>query len=69
MSSASKVVIITGGGAGIGKACALRFSREGFRVLIGDRSSEAVYFMASEDAANITGQALMVDGGLSATAG
>lgn len=40
MSSPSKVVIITGGGAGIGKACSLRFSQEGFRVLIGDMSSQ-----------------------------
>ncbi len=31
--------------------------------------ASAVYFLASEDASNITGQALMVDGGLSVTAG
>jgi len=31
-----QVCVVTGGGAGIGKACALKFSREGRRVLIGD---------------------------------
>lgn len=31
--------------------------------------ASAVYFLASADASNITGQALMVDGGLSVTAG
>ena len=31
-----QVCIVTGGGAGIGKACAIRFSHEGKRVLIGD---------------------------------
>ena len=36
----NKVAIITGGGAGIGKACALRLAREGMYVLVGDRSLE-----------------------------
>ncbi len=34
------VALITGGGAGIGKACARRFVKEGYRVLIGDMSVE-----------------------------
>ena len=37
---AVKVAIITGGGSGIGKACALRFARESYRVLIGSRGEE-----------------------------
>lgn len=36
MSSQPKVAIITGGGAGIGKACSLRFVQEGMRVVIAD---------------------------------
>ena len=34
----AKVVLITGGGAGIGRATALRFAREGWRVVITDLS-------------------------------
>ena len=34
----NRVAIITGGGAGIGKACSLRFAREGAAVVIGDMS-------------------------------
>ena len=37
---AAKVALVTGGAAGIGKACALRFAGEGMRVLIGDMAPE-----------------------------
>lgn len=40
MSAQNRVAIITGGGAGIGKACALRFAREGFRVVVAEISEE-----------------------------
>ena len=38
MSVENQVAIITGGGAGIGKACSIRFAQEGARVVIGDMS-------------------------------
>src|SRR5918993_2812094 len=37
---ARKVAVITGGGAGIGRGCALRFAREGYAVAVGDLSQE-----------------------------
>jgi 2-hydroxycyclohexanecarboxyl-CoA dehydrogenase len=60
------------------RAAARGISREQFRegrdgyALLGrpaepSQIASAVYFMASEDASNVTGQALMVDGGLSVT--
>ncbi|MEW6333143.1 MAG: SDR family oxidoreductase [Thermodesulfobacteriota bacterium] len=38
MNHESRVVIITGAGAGIGRACAVRFAREGYRVVAVDRT-------------------------------
>ena len=40
MSSEGKVAVVTGGGAGIGKACVLRFVKEGMRVVFGNMSPE-----------------------------
>ncbi len=52
--------IATGGGSGIGKAVALLLAAEGAAVEV----ANAICFMASSDAAYITGQTLSVDGGL-----
>jgi 2-hydroxycyclohexanecarboxyl-CoA dehydrogenase len=38
MSSESPVAVITGAGSGIGRACAVRFAREGYRVVVVDRT-------------------------------
>lgn len=47
----SKVVIVTGGAAGIGKATALRFGQAGARVAVWDMSEEAGQAVAAEIAA------------------
>lgn len=41
MSSGPPVAIITGAGSGIGKACALRFTKSGARVVVVDRDDKA----------------------------
>ncbi|MBI1354046.1 MAG: SDR family oxidoreductase [Acidobacteria bacterium] len=40
MHPKERVAILTGGAAGIGKACAVRFAQEGFRLVLGDVSGQ-----------------------------
>ena len=40
MAVHNPVIIVTGGGSGIGRACAVRFAREGARVVVVDRTDE-----------------------------
>lgn len=67
-----KVVFLTGGGGVLGQASAELFAREGARVAIVDAVkdkaedvAELALFLASEAASWLTGQAIMLDGGIS----
>ena len=75
----SKVAIITGGGAGIGRACAQRFAREGYAVVVADqavddgeqavralRDQGASALFVETDAAREADNRRMVDAALSA---
>lgn len=55
-----KVVILTGGTSGIGKASALLFAREGATVVIGARSEQAGRDLVAEIEGDGRGQALFV---------
>ena len=77
---ASKVVVVTGGGTGIGRAVAARAAGDGAAVVIGGRRQDVgeraatelregggrALFVASDEAAFITGAALAIDGGSTA---
>lgn len=67
-----KVAFITGAGAGIAKASALAFAREGARVALAEISvgepghiASLVVYPASEDAHMINGTTIAADGGKS----
>ena len=59
MSSSPKVAIVTGAGTGIGKAVALAFLKDGYRVVLAGRRSEPLQ-QAIADAAAPKGAALAV---------
>jgi 2-hydroxycyclohexanecarboxyl-CoA dehydrogenase len=63
MENNQKVAIITGGAAGIGKACALRFVEEGMRVVIGD-ISEDIGVQTRDLIQDQGGEALFVPGSI-----
>jgi len=44
----NKIVIVTGAAQGIGKACALRFAREGGKVMIADRAEKQARLVQEE---------------------
>jgi NADP-dependent 3-hydroxy acid dehydrogenase YdfG len=54
MSTHDKVAIITGGGTGIGKATALAFIKDGYRVAIAGRRAEPLERTAKESGADAT---------------
>jgi NAD(P)-dependent dehydrogenase (short-subunit alcohol dehydrogenase family) len=59
MTSPSKVAIVTGAGTGIGKAVAVAFLRDGYRVALAGRRKELLEKAAAEAGAR-DGQALVV---------
>jgi NAD(P)-dependent dehydrogenase (short-subunit alcohol dehydrogenase family) len=68
MRLAGRSAVITGASAGIGRACALRFAREGARLVIADRQAESGLALARE-IAGAGGDCLFVEADVSTRAG
>jgi NAD(P)-dependent dehydrogenase (short-subunit alcohol dehydrogenase family) len=63
------VVLITGALAGIGRATALAFAKEGARIVVSGHPEEiarTIVFLASDKVPYITGQTIDVNGGKTA---
>jgi meso-butanediol dehydrogenase/(S,S)-butanediol dehydrogenase/diacetyl reductase len=56
----ARVCIVTGGGAGIGRACAQRFAREGYRVVVADRDEAAARQTVAEIVQHRGAQAMAI---------
>lgn len=61
MRLGGKIAIITGGGSGIGRACAVRFAREGARVVVVDLDADAAGAVVHE-LADQGGTAIAISG-------
>ena len=68
MRLAGRSAVITGASAGIGRACALRFAREGARLVIADKHAETGSALAREIVAS-GGDCLFVEADISTRAG
>jgi NAD(P)-dependent dehydrogenase (short-subunit alcohol dehydrogenase family) len=64
-----KVALVTGGGAGIGRAIAQGLRAYGAEVAIWEHNAETRVFLASEPSSYVTGPTIHVDGGTSAAMG